>query len=167
MRKMRLWSELNQLDFLLKKERWNCIKLMYQMRFGLVFHNEEKFTTKEFNRRIKIKLKLLLQRDKKDCKKYDTTWLWVNYWKNAFSTSFHHLSIKVSEFPVLLKDGCHGLNGPYHLTQFWRRCTKLLFLWRVDMNFLSQIFPENPPIETGYTSFRTSMSTSWRETLKI
>ena len=32
-----------------------------------------------------------------------------------------------------LKDGCHGLNGPHHSTQFWKRRTNLLFLWRVDV----------------------------------
>ena len=54
---------------------------------------------------------------------------------------------------LLLKDGCHGLNGPYHPTQFWRRRTKLLFLWWVDMIFLSQIFPEKSAHTDGLYLF--------------
>ena len=54
---------------------------------------------------------------------------------------------------VYLKDGGHGLNGPYHSTQFWRRRTKLLFLWRVDMNFLSQIIPERSAHRDGFYLF--------------
>ena len=51
------------------------------------------------------------------------------------------------------KDGCYGLNGPYHSTQFWRRRTKLSFLWRVDMIFLSQIFPERSVHRDGLYLF--------------
>ena len=61
---------------------------------------------------------------------------WAPYMEVLYMCSC--LALKPAQLRI--KDGCHGLNGPYHSTQFWRRRTKLSFLWRVDMNFLFKHF---------------------------